>query len=86
LKPESTHALIHEHPVAADRGENDSSALFRPIGNNTAGERDKAITPDGIYKLARAYSTALGFAIGAYALGVVRQRARSASRRGSFRP
>ena len=32
------------------------------------GRLDKAITPDGIYKLVRAYSAALGFAIGAHAL------------------
>ena len=32
------------------------------------GELDKAITPDGIYKLVRAYSAALGFEIGAHAL------------------
>jgi integrase/recombinase XerD len=42
--------------------------LLRPIRNNTTAELDKAITPDGIYKLVRAYSAELGFAIGAHAL------------------
>ena len=38
------------------------SATARPA------KLDKAITPDGIYKLVRAYSAELGFAIGAHAL------------------
>ena len=42
--------------------------MFRPIRNHTTGERDKATTPDGIYKLVRAYSAELGFQIGAHAL------------------
>jgi integrase/recombinase XerD len=48
----------------------DSGALFRPLRNNTTGRLDKAITPDGIYKLVRAYSAQLGFEIGAHALRV----------------
>jgi site-specific recombinase XerD len=63
-----THALIHEYLVVAGHGEDDSGALFRPIRNNTTGELDKAITPDGIYKVVRAYSAQLGFEIGAHAL------------------
>jgi integrase/recombinase XerD len=38
------------------------------VRNNTTGQLDNAITPDGIYKLVRAYSAALGFEIGAHAL------------------
>jgi site-specific recombinase XerD len=64
----ATHALIHEYLEAAGYGEDDSGALFRPVRNNTTGKLDKAITPDGIYKLVRAYSAALGFQIGAHAL------------------
>jgi integrase/recombinase XerD len=63
-----THALIHEYLAAAGHGEDDSGALFRPIRNNATGRLDKAITPDGIYKLVCAYSAALGFEIGAHAL------------------
>jgi integrase/recombinase XerD len=51
-------------PVASG---DDNGALFRPIRNNTTGELDKAITPDGIYKFVRA-SAELGYAIGAHAL------------------
>jgi integrase/recombinase XerD len=63
-----TRALIHEYLDAAGHGEDLNGALFRPIRNHTTGERDKAITPDGIYKLVRAYSAELGFRIGAHAL------------------
>src|SRR5208283_2532253 len=63
-----THALIHEYLVAAGHGEDDSGALFRPLRNRATGELAKAITPDGIYKLVRAYSAELGFEIGAHAL------------------
>jgi integrase/recombinase XerD len=61
-----THALIQIS--RRSHGEDDIGALFRPIRNNTTAALDKAITPDGIYKLARAYSTQLGFEIGAHAL------------------
>jgi integrase/recombinase XerD len=63
-----THELIHEYLVAVGHGEDESGALFRPVRNNTTGRLDKAITPDGIYKLVRAYSRALGFEIGAHSL------------------
>jgi site-specific recombinase XerD len=63
-----THALIHEYLDAAGHGEDDAGALFRPLRNNRTGKLDRAITPDAIYKLVRAYSAALGFEIGAHAL------------------
>jgi integrase/recombinase XerD len=63
-----THALIHEYLDAAGHGANDAGALLRPVRNNTTGRLDQAITPDGIYKLVRAYSAALGFEIGPHAL------------------
>src|SRR4051812_9770897 len=63
-----THALIHEYLEAARHGEDDAGALFRPLRNNRTGKLDGAITPDGVYRLVRAYSAALGFEIGAHAL------------------
>jgi integrase/recombinase XerD len=63
-----THALIHDYIKTAGHGEDDTGALFRPIRNHATGELDKAISPDGVYKLVRAYSAALGFQIGAHAL------------------
>ena len=63
-----TQALIHDYLDAAGHGDDENGALFRPIRNNRTGQLDEAITPDGIYKLVRAYSAALGFEIGAHAL------------------
>ena len=63
-----TQALIHDYLEAAGHGTDENGALFRPIRNNRTGQLDDAITPDGIYKLVRAYSAQLGFEIGAHAL------------------
>jgi integrase/recombinase XerD len=63
-----THALIHDYLDVAGHGADDNGALFRPVRNNCTGALDNAITADGVYKLVRAYSAALGFEIGAHAL------------------
>src|SRR3954470_14285650 len=63
-----TQALIHDYLDAAGHGSDEHGALFRPVKNNRTRQRDEAITPDGIYKLVRAYAADLGFAIGAHAL------------------
>jgi integrase/recombinase XerD len=63
-----TNTLIHDYLDAAGHGTDDSGALFRPIRNNRTGRLEAAITADGVYKLVRAYSTRLGFEIGAHAL------------------
>jgi integrase/recombinase XerD len=60
--------LILEYLEIAEHSADEKGALFRPIRNNRSGRLDKAITPDGIYKLVRKYSAALGFEIGAHAL------------------
>lgn len=59
--------LIGDYLEAAGHGGDDSGALFRPLHNSRDSD-DDAITPDGVYKLVRAYSAALGFEIGAHAL------------------
>ena len=46
----------------------ENGALFRPIRNNRTGHLEAAITADGVYKLVRAYSIALGFEIRAHSL------------------
>lgn len=43
-------------------------ALFRPVSNNMKSNGGKGITPDGVYKLVRAYSGSLGFEIGVHSL------------------
>src|SRR3984957_20094905 len=63
-----THALIHDYLDAAGHAVDEAGALFRPIRNNRTGRLERAITGDGIYRLVRAYSTLLGFEIGAHAL------------------
>ena len=60
--------LILEYLQAAGHDSDDTGALFRPVRNNRTGRLDKAITPDGIYRLVRKYSGLLGFEIGAHAL------------------
>src|SRR5271154_6910830 len=60
--------LITDYLNKAGHGSDHAGALFRPLRNSRGGGREKAITPDGIYKLVRKYSAALGFEIGAHAL------------------
>ena len=74
-RQEALSAAASGHPCADSRnldaaghGQDFNGAFFRPIRNHTTGDRDKAITPDGISKLVRAYSAELGFRIGAHAL------------------
>jgi integrase/recombinase XerD len=64
----ATSGLIHEYLQASGHGEDDAGALFRPVRNNVTGVLAKALTPDAVYKIVRAYSGALGFEIGAHAL------------------
>src|SRR6202020_2392979 len=52
----------------AGHGGDERGALFRPLRNSRGGGLERAITADGIYKLVRFYSAALGFEIGAHAL------------------
>jgi site-specific recombinase XerD len=63
-----TQALIHDYLAAAGHGADDNGALFRPVRNNRTGCVTDAITADGVYRLVRGYSAALGFEIGAHAL------------------
>jgi len=59
-------SLITDYLEASGHGGQDTAALFRPVSNNCTDA--KALTPDGLYKLVRKYSAALGFEIGAHAL------------------
>ena len=63
-----TNALIHDYLEAAGHGFDEVGALFRPVRNNRTTRLERAITPDGVYKLVRAYSAEFGFKIGAHAL------------------
>ena len=63
-----TNALIHDYIAAAGHDADDNGALFRSVSNNRTSKAERAITADGIYKLVRGYSAALGFEIGAHSL------------------
>ncbi len=63
-----TAALIHDYLDAAGHGADEGGALFRPLRNNRTGQLGDAITPDGVYKLVRAYAKGIGAEIGAHAL------------------
>ncbi len=63
-----SNELIHDYLEAAGHGDDENGALFRPLKNNRTRRLDRALTPDGVYKLVRRYSAALGFEIGAHAL------------------
>lgn len=60
--------LLGDYLDAAGHGNDDHGALFRPLHHGRVDGTRQAITPDGVYKLVRAYSSALGFEIGAHAL------------------
>ena len=60
--------LVYDYLEMAGHGADENGALFRPVKNNTGGGLNNAITPDGVYRLVRAYSTELGFKIGAHSL------------------
>jgi site-specific recombinase XerD len=60
--------LIADYLKEAGHGADNAGALFRPLRDSRGGNRKKAITPDGVYKLVRKYSALLGFEIGAHAL------------------
>ena len=60
--------LIYDYLEMSGHGTDETGALFRPIKNNTGSGLSNAITPDGVYRLVRTYSTELGFKIGAHSL------------------
>jgi len=60
--------LIAEYLEAAGHGGVEASPLFRPLHNSRDHRSAQAITPDGVYRLVRAYSARLGFEIGAHSL------------------
>jgi integrase/recombinase XerD len=56
---EFAEELIEEYLKKAGHGADDAGALFRPL-RNSCGGMEKAITPDGVYRLVRKYSEAIG--------------------------
>ncbi|SHL71752.1 Phage integrase family protein [Nitrosospira sp. Nsp11] len=60
--------LILNYLETSGHGVNVGESLFRPVRNNRTGTMNKAITPNMVCKLVRAYSAALGFEIGTHTL------------------
>jgi site-specific recombinase XerD len=60
--------LIAEYLEAAGHGGAEASPLFRPLHPSRDSGSTQAITPDGVYRMVRAYSARLGFEIGAHSL------------------
>jgi site-specific recombinase XerD len=60
--------LIDDYLAATGHGTEEGGALFRPLHRARVEGDAAAITPDGLYKIVRAYSAALGFKIGAHSL------------------
>ncbi len=60
--------LIADYLEAAGHGGAEAHPLFRPLHNSRDQKSVQAITPDGVYRMVREYSAALGFEIGAHSL------------------
>jgi integrase/recombinase XerD len=60
--------LIDDYLDEAGHGDDADGALFRPLRNSRGGGREKAITPDGVYKLVQHYASVLGVRIRTHSL------------------
>ena len=60
--------LVTDYLDTAGHGDDDGGALFHPLHHSPVDGAAQAITPDGVYRIVRGYSAALGFEIGAHAL------------------
>ena len=60
--------LIDDYLDAAGHGGDAGGALFRPLRNSRGSGMEKAITPDGVYRLVRQYSATLGEKIRVHSL------------------
>lgn len=59
--------FITDYLEVAGHGEDDGGALFRPL-HHSRGNSVRSLTPDGVYRLVRDYSTTLDFTVGAHSL------------------
>jgi site-specific recombinase XerD len=55
-----SHELLLDYLEASGHAQDKEGALFRPIRNNRTGTIDRALSPDGVYKIMRGYSAELG--------------------------
>jgi integrase/recombinase XerD len=59
-----SHELLLDYLEASGHAHDKEGALFRPIRNNRTGSVDRPLSPDGVYKIMRGYSTKLGIPSG----------------------
>jgi len=63
-----SHELLTDYLEASGQASDKAGPLFRPIRNNRTGELHRALSPDGIYKIVRGYTTELGVPSGAHVM------------------
>ena len=63
-----SHELLTDYLEASGHAHDKAGPLFRPIRNNRTGELNRALSPDGIYKIVRGYTTELGVPSGAHVM------------------
>jgi integrase/recombinase XerD len=63
-----SHELLTDYLEASGHASDKAGPLFRPIRNNRTGELNGALSPDGIYKIVRGYTTVLGVPSGAHVM------------------
>jgi site-specific recombinase XerD len=62
----ASNALLTEYLEASGHASDKAGPLFRPIRNNRTGELNRALSPDGIYKIVCGYSAELGIPSGVH--------------------
>ena len=60
--------LIADYLDASGHGQDEASALFRPLHHWRDLASSKGMTPGAVYDLVRGYSKSLGFEVGAHSL------------------
>ena len=60
--------FIADYLEAAGHGNDDAGALFRPL-HHSRGDSEQSVTPDGVYKPVREYSTPLALRLGRIVCG-----------------
>ncbi len=63
----AANGFLTDYLDATGHGDDEGGALFRPL-HHSRGDSARGLTPDGVYKLVRDYTTTLGFPVGAHSL------------------
>jgi integrase/recombinase XerD len=63
-----SHGLLTDYLEASGHASDKAGPLFRPIRNNRTGDLNRALSPDGIYKIVCSYSAELGIPSGVHVM------------------